>query len=126
MRSRLRRSLTASTAEGMVADVVGACSGGAALTGWALHLGAGPQVVSLLGALPSVAQMVQLPSAWCTSTFGHRRAALWAVGGARLALLPLVFLPAAPLGQDDKQAVLFAVASVTAVLGVAGNNAWTA
>ena len=122
----IRRSLRVCTAEGIAAEVVTACAGGAVLTGWALHLGCGPLLVGLVVALPQLAQLVQLPAAWSTSLLGHRRAALWMVGLSRQALLPLVALPFLPIGDGAKRAILVAVAALSAILGVAGNNAWTA
>src|SRR5688500_411013 len=40
--SSMRRSLAASTAEGVAAEVVQACAGSAMATAWALHLRSGP------------------------------------------------------------------------------------
>ena len=77
--STLRRSLAACTAEGAVAEVIAACSGGAALTGWALHLGMSAKLIGLLCALPVVAQVLQLGGAVLTARFGHRRTALVAI-----------------------------------------------
>lgn len=122
----IRSSLRVCTAEGVVAEVVTACAGGAVLTGWALYLGCGPLLVGAIAALPQMAQLVQLPAAWTTSLLGHRRACLWMVGLSRQALLPMVALPFLPLGDGMKQAVLVAVAALSAVLGVLGNNAWVA
>jgi MFS family permease len=124
--SLLRRSLRACTSEGIVAEVIGACAGTTALTGWALHLGASPLEVGIVGALPQLAQVVQLPAAWVTSTFGRRRAALLAVAVSRQALLPLAVLPFLPSGCAGARALLLAVAAFSAALGVLGNNAWTA
>jgi MFS family permease len=122
----IRRSLRLCTAEGIAAEVVTACAGGAVLTGWALHLGCGPLLTGVVVALPQMAQLVQLPAAWITSLFGHRRAALWMVALSRQALLPLVALPFLPIADGAKQTVLLAVAALSATLSVMGNNAWTA
>src|SRR5499425_252230 len=81
----LRDSLDASLAEGAVAEVFGACAGGAVLTGWALYFGATPIVIGLLGALPYAAQIVQLPAAWLTQRVGAKPLAVVALGAARLA-----------------------------------------
>lgn len=124
--SRRRRSLRFSTAEGVGAEIVGACAGATALTGWALHLGASPAEVALVGALPQLAQLVQLPAAWVTATLGRRRVAIATVAISRQALLPLAFLPFLPIGPGAARALLLAVAGASAVLGVIGNNAWTA
>jgi MFS family permease len=124
--SRARRSLRAATAEGVVAELVGACAGATVLTGWALHLGATPLEVGLVAALPQLAQLVQLPSAWVTALAGRRRVAIAAVAASRQALLPLAALPFLPLGPAGARGLLVAVAGASAVLGVLGNNAWTA
>jgi MFS family permease len=121
-----RRSLRASLAEGMVAELVGACSNGAVLTAWALHLGLSAAVVAALATLPACAQLVQLPAAQLTTRAGSRRVAIWAVSISRQVLLPLCLLPLLGLPRAAEQRVLFCVAGVSAVLGVIGNNAWTA
>ncbi len=124
--SRVRRALKISTGEGMLAEVVTACAGGAVLTGYAMHLGASPVVIGLVAALPQLAHLVQLPAAFTTRLLGHRRASLWMVGLSRQALLPLIALPFLPLGDASKQLILLGVAAFSAALGVLGNNAWVA
>ena len=124
--SWLRRSLRACTAEGLFAELINAFAGGALLTGWALHLGAGPLYTGLLVALPQVAQLFHFPGAWTTSWLGHRRACLWLVGASRQVLLPLALLPFLPLGDEQRRLVLVLVAGLSAILGVLGNNAWVA
>lgn len=124
--SAVRRSLRFSTAEGVLAEVVTATAGPTILTGWALHLGAGPATVGLLGALPFLSQAVQLPAAWLTSLFGRRRVAVLAIGLSRHALLPLAALPFLPVDDAVRRALLLAVAGASAVLAVVGNNAWIA
>lgn len=125
-RKGVRESLRASTAEGVVADVVGAFTGGAVQTGWALYLGCSPFWIGVLGAIPFLAQVLQLPAVWVSSRFGQRRVALVCVALSRQAYLPLVVLPLLPISQGAKQLVLIAVAAIAGVLGVVGNNAWTA
>ncbi|HYG69549.1 MAG TPA: MFS transporter, partial [Anaeromyxobacteraceae bacterium] len=122
--TRTRTSLRASVAEGMVTELVTACAGATVLTGWAIHLGASPLEIGLLGALPYLAQLCQLPAAWLTSLAGRRRIALVAVGLSRQAFLPLAILPFLAVSAATQRAVLLAVAAATAALGVVGNNAW--
>jgi MFS family permease len=124
--SKIRSSLRICTSEGLVAETVTACAGGAVLTGWAMYLGASPLLIGLVAALPQLAQLVQLPAAVTTHLLGHRRACLWMVGLSRQALLPMVVLPFLPLPDPTRQGVLLAVAALSAVLGVLGNNAWVA
>jgi MFS family permease len=125
-RARLRRSLHACSAEGIFAEVVNACAGGAVLTGWAIHLHAGALLTGLVVALPQLAQVVQIPAAWSTARLGHRRAAVALVAASRQAVLPLVALPFLPVSEHAAQAILLSVAAVSAVLGILGNNAWVA
>jgi hypothetical protein len=123
--SRLRQSLRVSCAEGVLAEVISACAGVTALTGWALHLGAGPLEVALVGALPQLAQVIQVPGAFVTAALGRRRVAIVAVAASRAALLPLAALPFLPLSAAGARAMLVSIAALSAVLGVVGNNAWT-
>src|SRR5437773_3764056 len=88
-RSLLRRSLRACTSEGMLAEVVAACTSGAVLTAWALRLGAGALLAGVLVVLPQIAQLFHVPAAWTTARLGHRRATLLLVGAARQAYWPL-------------------------------------
>src|SRR4051794_14435528 len=123
-RTRMRRSLRACTAEGLAAEVFGACAGGAVLTGWAIHLHASAFLTGLVLALPQMAQFLQIPAAWSTARLGHRRAAVLLVGASRQLLLPLVLLPFLGLSDRAGQTVLVALSALSAVLGVLGNNAW--
>jgi MFS family permease len=123
---RLRASLNASFVEGAVAEVFAACAGGTILTGWALHLGASPLVIGMLGALPIAAQSIQLPAAWLTQRLGAKRLAVAAIGAARLVWLPIIALPFVPLSGNHALALLIAIAAAGAILNVVGNNAWTA
>lgn len=125
-RGALRRSLRACTAEGVAAEVVAACSGGAALTGWALHLGCGAALVGLLGALPFLAQVLHFPAARLVERFGARRVAVLSIAVARQAFLPLLVLPLLPAGLDTSRGVLVAVAAAHHGLAMICNNAWLA
>ncbi len=125
-RSRLRASLRASVLEGVWAEIVGACSGTIVLTGWALHFGAGPLFLGLLAAVPYAGYLAHLPAGLLTTRFGARRTAVVAVALSRQLVLVLAALPLVPLGDEDKRALVLACAAASAVLGVVGNNAWTA
>jgi MFS family permease len=126
-RSRaLRASLDASVAEGAAAEVFGACAGGAVLTGWALFLGASPVVIGLLSALPIAAQIVQLPAAWLTQRLGAKPLAVAAIAASRLTWLPLIAIPFLHLRPPTALMIFVAVVALAGVLGVVGNNAWTA
>ena len=121
----LRRSLRFSVLEGITAEVFSSCSNGAVLTAWALAAGAGPFVIGLLLAMSQLAQAVQVPAAWATSTFGARRTAILAVALSRQVLLPLCLLPFVSVSSAAQQAILLTVGAVSSVFSVIGNNAWT-
>ncbi len=124
--SRLRRSLAFSVWEGVAAEVVGACSGGAVLTGWALYVGAGPIVLGLIVALPQAAQIIQVPAAWITSRAGSRRTALWSVAASRQSLLLLCLLPWLADRPRLQAGMLVGIAALSTLLSVLGNNGWVA
>jgi hypothetical protein len=124
--SRVRASLYACHAEGATAEIFNACAGGAVVTAWALYLGAGAFTIGLLGALPLAAQLLQLPAAYLTRRFGPKSVTVIAVGGARVVWLPLAIVPLVDLPAGTKLHVFLGVSAVAAVLGVVGNNSWTA
>jgi hypothetical protein len=110
----------------VAAEVVAACCGGATLTGWALHLGCGATLVGFLGALPFLAQLLQLPAARLVARFGARRVALVSIAAARQAFLPLVVLPFLPVGPGAARLVLVVAAAAHQGLSIVCNNAWIA
>jgi hypothetical protein len=123
---RLRASLDASVAEGAAAEVFGACAGGAVLTGWALYLGASAVTIGLLTALPVAAQVLQLPAAWLTQRLGAKPLAVASIGTSRLVWLPMLAVPFLGLSDVAALATFVMVVTVASILGVVGNNAWTA
>src|SRR5262245_62296811 len=124
--TQLRPSLQASLFEGATAEVFGACAGGGVLTAWALHLGASPLVIGLLGALPVACNVLNLPAAWLTHVVGRKRLAVAAVGASRLVYLPLVAFPYLPVSDTTRPRLFIALIVCNAVLAVIGNNAWIA
>ncbi len=123
-RRQLGRSLRISTVEGMLAEVVTVCAGGAVITGWALFLGCSPLVVGMITALPYLSQVAHPPAAWLGGRLGHRRLAIIASCLSRQVLLPLALLPFLPLSPEAKRALLVLTATTSALLNVVGNNAW--
>lgn len=121
----VRSSLRISTWEGIAAELVGACVTGGVLTAWALYLDLSPFLIGMLGALPFAAQLAQLPCAWVTHVRGSKRTAVAALRASRSLPLLLAALPFVPLPLAAKQIVLLVFAGLWALLGVAGNNAWT-
>ncbi len=124
--STLRASVRASYAEGAVSELFAACAGGAALTAWAIYLGASPFIIGMLGALPLGAQVLQIPGAWLTQTWGSKRVAVAAIAASRLVWLPVAMLPFLDLPMSHALALFVGVVAIGAILSVIGNNAWTA
>ena len=124
--AQLRSSLRASVLEAATAEVFAACAGGAVLTAWALHLGASPLAIGLLGALPLACHVLNVPAAWLTHVVGRKRLAVAAVGASRLVYLPLIAFPFLSLSDVTRLRLFITLVAVGAVLGVVGNNAWIA
>src|SRR6187551_1367250 len=89
----LRASLSACSAEGLAAEVVGACFGNAVLTAWAVELGASPLLLGVLWGLPYFGQIFQVPAVWVTARLGRKRAAVFTHSLARQVTLPIAALP---------------------------------
>ena len=120
----MRRSLAASTGEGVAAEVVQACAGSAMATAWALHLHSGPLLLGVLWALPFFGQLLQLPAAWLMSHFDRRRVAILGNSIARQVLLLLAVLPFLHIPEASKRVGLVAIISISSLAAVAGGNAW--
>jgi MFS family permease len=82
------------------------------------------RLVGLVGALPVVAQVLQLVGAFLTARFGHRRTALVAIALSRQAFLPLALLPWLPLGPEGRRVLLLVSAGAHHGLGILAHNAW--
>ncbi|HVH45768.1 MAG TPA: MFS transporter [Labilithrix sp.] len=124
--SRLRTSLAACSAEGLAAEVVGACFGNAVVTAWGVAVGASPLLLGVLWGLPHFGQVFQLPASWVTSRFGRKRVAVVMHSLARQITLPIAVLPFVDASIDVKRAVLVTLFALSSLLSVIGHNAWLA
>jgi MFS family permease len=122
----MRRSLAASTAEGMAGEIVQACAGAAMVTAWALYLHASPLLLGVLWALPFFGQLVHLPAAWLTTRLPRRTVAIVGQTASRYVLSPLIALPFLHVSLEAKRMVLIVVFAASSVLAVVGHNAWMA
>lgn len=122
--SPTRTSLRACMAEGVVAEIIAACCGGAALTAWAFQLEASATLIGVLWGLSYFSQALQFPAAWITSRFGRRRVAIAGHAASRLILLGLVPLPFLPVAPSIKQTWLLVILWFSAVFVMVGHNAW--
>jgi hypothetical protein len=124
--SALRRSLEACTAEGLAAEVVGACFGNAVLAAWAVELGASPLLLGVLWGLPFFGQVFQIPALWVTAHLGRKRAAVLMHTLARQITLPIAVLPFVDMSIDAKRTALVSLFALSSLLSVLGHNAWLA
>ena len=99
------------------ASLTSALSGGVVLVALALELGAGPQAIGLLGAIPFIAQAAQLPAIAVVDRVRRRKLiGVLALGLARLLILALALLPFLPPG-DQRLTALIVMLAVIASLG---------
>lgn len=99
------------------ASLTGALSGGVVLVALALELGAGPQAIGLLGAIPFIAQAAQLPAIAVVDHVRRRKLiGVLALGIARLLILALALLPFLPAG-DQRLTALIVMQAMIASLG---------
>jgi MFS family permease len=122
----LRASLEACTAEGLAAEIVGACFGNAVLTAWAVELGASPLLLGVLWGLPYFGQVFQLPALWLTSHLGRKRTSVLTHALGRQVTLPIAVLPFVDVSVDVKRAVVVGLFALSSLLAVLGHNAWLA
>lgn len=79
------------------ASVTGSLSGGVVLVAMALQLGAGPLAIGVLGAIPFVAQLAQLPAVALVERVRQRKKlGVLALAVARLLIFSLALLPLWP------------------------------
>src|SRR4051812_40904476 len=93
----LSRGKSAMVQDAAWASLVGALYGGVILVGFALELGASPFVIGVIGAVPFLAQLGQLPAIALIERLRERRKiAVIVVTGARFLILSLALLPLLP------------------------------
>lgn len=112
------------------ASLTGAFSGGVILVAFALSLGANPQQIGLLAAIPLIAQLVQLPATlWIERVRQRRRIGVLTITAARVAIALLALLPFIPGEPNQATAldILIGAQIVISVLNAAGGcavNSW--
>jgi MFS family permease len=122
---RIRDTLWISVVEGSFTTVFFSWTTGSVLTGYMLHLGAGPAALAAVASVPMLAQVVNPLMAWAAVRFGRRKRFIGvtcALGrGVWLlaALLPLLALPAAWLPW-----AMVALVAFSSVLQTGAGPAW--
>ncbi len=120
----VRSGMHTGLVEGMFAQVFLSVAYGTVITGLALLLGARPFELGLLGALPLVGSLVQIPAAWWIEQRGQRRRIAIIGSLGRLLWLVPVALLFLPLPGGVKLALfLLALACGHLLLGIS-TNAW--
>ncbi len=136
-RALVRRSLRASTADGVFAAIFSNATGGALLSSFFLELGANSTEIGLLAALPMLANLLQpLGASLSERTTSRHLWCLWIYGIARsLWLVLAATIGWATWGQNAAESsqlisfdeLLLATLAITAVshlLGALGSAAW--
>jgi hypothetical protein len=112
---RMARGKRAMVQDAAWASLVGALYGGVILVGFALELGATPFVIGLIGAIPLMSQLAQLPAIVLIERLRQRRRlAVMVVWTARLIILSLALLPW--LGQSAPRLSLLVGAQIAITL----------
>lgn len=123
--SEVRRALTLSLVEGMLAQVHITLTAGAFLTGLALMLGAGNLTLGLITALPFLIQPLQLLGAWLIERQGQRKPLTVLGSLGRAVWLVVIVLPYLPFGATQRLALLVTALSISHALLTICANAWT-
>lgn len=114
-------------AEGFASEVFVTLTGGAFLTGLALHLGAGPIALALLASLPFLCQSAQLAAPMLERRLGSRRRfVVPAAFAARLLWLVPAALAALNARGDLALGAAIAAVLVLSLLGMVAQNGWIA
>jgi MFS family permease len=91
------KNLRYSIYDGMSASVFATLTGGVFLTGFALYLGMDEFKIGLLGSMPFLVTVFQLPSSYIIEKRGDRKGvAFWAAALARLMWIPIVIAALLP------------------------------
>ncbi len=97
MQSRFSKDLRNSIYDGLCAHVFGTLTGGVFLTGFALYLGMSDLMIGLLGSIPFLVTVFQLPVSYFLGKDGRRKAvAYWGAAIARFSWIPILIVTFVP------------------------------
>jgi MFS family permease len=124
-RRKMGHTLWISIVEGSFTTVFFSWTTGSVLTGYMLHLGAGPSALAAVASVPMLAQVVNPLMAWAAVRFGRRKRfigcttslgrGIWLLA----ALLPLLSIPVAWLPW-----AMVALVAVSSILQTGAGPAW--
>jgi MFS family permease len=103
----IKKDLTNSIYDGVFANMFATLTGGVFLTGFALSLGMNDLMIGLLGALPFLVTVFQLPTSYLIEKSGRRKKiAIVAAATARLIWIPILIVGVIPLVSRPTTALL--------------------
>ena len=123
----IRKSLHASTLDGVFATVFSNITGGVLLTNFLMELGASPAEIGLLASIPMWANLVQpLGAYWADRTTSRHMYCLWIYSIARSLWLILAIAILAGKWDNPHQLVIWtlAIAVLSYFLGALGSAPW--
>jgi len=128
-KTAIRRSLQASTLDGVAATVFSNITGGVLLTNFLLQLGATPFEIGLVAAIPLVANLLQpLGAYWSEQTTSRHYFCLWVYGPARILWFLLVLgIALCDWGRIEPHTLIrwtLAIASLSYGVGALGSAPW--
>jgi MFS family permease len=98
LKSNKKQDLKNSIYDGIFAHMFATLTGGVFLTGFALYLGMNEFMIGLLGAMPFLATIFQVPTSYLIGKTGRRKkVAYWAAAGARLMWIPVLLFGILPI-----------------------------
>jgi len=113
--------------EGLASQVMVSLTMGVFLVAFALKLGASNTTIGLLAAIPSLAQLVQIPAIYLIEKVCNRRAiSVYALAGARLFWVPIGLIPFLFSVEAGLAFLILAllIRSSLAAVGIASWNSW--
>lgn len=114
--------------QGLAGHAMGTLAGGIFMVKIALSLGASLFVIGLLSALPSLAQLAQLPAAYLVERYRDRkRIAFLGLGGVRLCILTIALIPIAVptvVSPSGGLSLLLALILLQGLFSATGATAW--
>lgn len=128
-KNTIRRSLWASSWDGLFATIFGQATNGVLLSNFLVELQASPAAIGMIISVPLLANLVQpLGAYWSNRTESRQRYGFWVYAPARLLWLGLVFgIGATALGYLSPLGLIFltlAVAIASSFLGGLGTASW--
>lgn len=126
-RERARRTLWVSAVEGSFTTVFLTWTSGAVLTGYMLHLGAGPIALAAVASVPFLAQVINPLMAWWAGRIGHRIGFIVSLATIGRSLwLVAALLPLMPIEARHLPLAVVLVVALSSLFQTGAGPAWVA